>query len=88
MEKALSSYRWPQNRCKITHFPSISPVSYTHLVIHAVDTAVTDCQPNENIEALRVFMLSKRVECRPLWKPMHKQPVYELSLIHIYVFSK
>ena len=46
-------------------------------VIHAVDTAVTDCQPNENIEALRVFMLSKRVECRPLWKPMHKQPVYE-----------
>lgn len=45
-------------------------------VIHAVDTAVTDCQPNENIEALRVFMLSKRVECRPLWKPMHKQPVY------------
>ena len=45
-------------------------------VIHAVDCATTDCQPNENVEALRVFMLSKKVECRPLWKPMHKQPVY------------
>ncbi|MCQ2114464.1 MAG: aminotransferase class I/II-fold pyridoxal phosphate-dependent enzyme [Bacteroidaceae bacterium] len=46
-------------------------------VIHSVDTAVTDCQPNENVEALRVFMLDKMVECRPLWKPMHKQPVYD-----------
>ncbi len=45
-------------------------------VIHAVDTAVTDCQPNENVEALRMFMLSKKIECRPVWKPMHKQPVY------------
>lgn len=46
-------------------------------VIHAVDSAVTDCQPNDNVEALRVFMLGKKVECRPIWKPMHKQPVYK-----------
>ncbi len=45
-------------------------------VIKAVDCATTDCQPNENVEALRVFMLSKKVESRPVWKPMHKQPVY------------
>lgn len=45
-------------------------------VIHAVDSATTDCQPNDNVEALRVFMLAKKVECRPLWKPMHCQPVY------------
>ncbi len=45
-------------------------------VIRAVDSATTDCQPNENVEALRVFMLQKKVECRPVWKPMHKQPVY------------
>ena len=45
-------------------------------VIHQVDSPVTDCQPNENVEAMRVFMLSKKVECRPVWKPMHKQPVY------------
>lgn len=45
-------------------------------VINAVESTTTDCQPNENVEALRVFMLSKKVECRPVWKPMHKQPVY------------
>ena len=45
-------------------------------VIKQVESATTDCQPNENVEALRVFMLDKKVECRPVWKPMHKQPVY------------
>ena len=46
-------------------------------VIHDVDCATTDCQPNANVEALRVFMLDKKVEARPVWKPMHKQPVYK-----------
>ena len=46
-------------------------------VIHAVDCARTDCQPNENVEALRVFLLEKKIEARPVWKPMHKQPVYK-----------
>ena len=48
-------------------------------VIHAVESAVTDCQPNDNVEALRIFMLEKKVEARPVWKPMHKQPVYRNS---------
>jgi len=47
-------------------------------VIKAVESATTDCQPNENVEALRVFMLDKKVECRPVWKPMHCQPVYKM----------
>ena len=46
-------------------------------VIHAVDCATTDCQPNENVEALRAFMLGKKIEARPVWKPTHKQPVYK-----------
>ena len=46
-------------------------------VIHAVDCATTDCQPNDNVEALRVFLLEKKIEARPVWKPMHKQPVYK-----------
>ena len=46
-------------------------------VIHAVECATTDCQPNDNVEALRVFMLDKKIEARPVWKPMHKQPVYK-----------
>lgn len=45
-------------------------------VIRSVTSAVTDCQPNDNVEALRVFMLGKKIEVRPVWKPMHKQPVY------------
>ena len=45
-------------------------------VIHQVDSPTTDCQPNANVEALRVWMLNKKIECRPVWKPMHKQPVY------------
>ena len=52
-------------------------------VIKAVDSAVTDCQPNDNVEALRVYMLSKKVECRPVWKPMHKQPVYADAVAYI-----
>ena len=46
-------------------------------VIHVADSATTDCQPNENVEALRVFMDQAGIEARPVWKPMHKQPVYK-----------
>ncbi len=46
-------------------------------VIHMVESPTTDCQPNNNVEALRVFMLSKKIEARPVWKPMHKQPIYK-----------
>lgn len=45
-------------------------------VIQAVDSATTDCQPNDNVEALRVYMQAAKIEVRPLWKPMHRQPVY------------
>ena len=52
-------------------------------VIHAVDTATTDCQPNDNVEALRVYMLDAKIEARPVWKPMHKQPVYKNALAYV-----
>ena len=45
-------------------------------VIHAASSAVTDCQPNDNVEALRVALDQAGIEARPVWKPMHKQPVY------------
>ena len=45
-------------------------------VIHMASSATTDCQPNDNVEALRVFLDAAGIEARPLWKPMHKQPVY------------
>lgn len=45
-------------------------------VIHAASSAVTDCQPNDNVEAMRIGLDALNIESRPLWKPMHKQPVY------------
>ena len=45
-------------------------------VIHAAASATTDCQPNANVEAMRVALDKAQIEARPVWKPMHKQPVY------------
>lgn len=36
----------------------------------------TDCEPNRNVEALRIYLDKAGIESRPLWKPMHKQPVF------------
>ena len=46
-------------------------------VTHTVESATTDCQPNANVEALRMYLDTAGIESRPLWKPMHKQPVYK-----------
>ena len=46
-------------------------------VIHVSGSATTDCQPNANVEALRVALDLAGIEARPVWKPMHKQPVYK-----------
>jgi len=46
-------------------------------VTHATKSATTDCQPNDNVEALRMALDAAGIESRPLWKPMHKQPVYK-----------
>jgi dTDP-4-amino-4,6-dideoxygalactose transaminase len=46
-------------------------------VVHGGGTLRTDCQPNDNVEAMRDFLNSRQIESRPLWKPMHKQPVYK-----------
>ena len=46
-------------------------------VTHAVESAHTDCEPNSNVEALRIALDKANIEARPLWKPMHMQPVYK-----------
>ena len=46
-------------------------------VIHPATTAVTDCQPNDTVEAMRMALFDADIEARPVWKPMHKQPVYK-----------
>ena len=45
-------------------------------VTHSATTAKTDLQPNDNVEAMRMYLNDNGIESRPLWKPMHKQPVY------------
>ena len=45
-------------------------------VLHSVSIPVTDCQPNDNVEALRVSLDRAGIESRPLCKPMHRQPVF------------
>ena len=46
-------------------------------VIHAAESAHTDCEPNANVEAMRVALDRAQIEDRPVWKPMHKQPCYK-----------
>lgn len=45
-------------------------------VTHAATALHTDCEPNRNVEAMRIALDKAGIESRPLWKPMHKQPVY------------
>ena len=45
-------------------------------VTHAAQSAHTDLEPNRNVEALRLHLNDAGIESRPLWKPMHRQPVY------------
>lgn len=45
-------------------------------VTHAASSLHTDCEPNANVEAMRVVLDKAGIEARPLWKPMHKQPVF------------
>ena len=46
-------------------------------VVHQASTAHTDCEPNANVEAIRLYLDRAGIESRPLWKPMHRQPVYQ-----------
>lgn len=45
-------------------------------VTHAAKSAHTKLEPNRNVEAMRIALDKANVEARPLWKPMHRQPVY------------
>ena len=39
--------------------------------------AHTGCEPDKAVEAMRLALDKANIESRPLWKPMHKQPVYK-----------
>ena len=52
-------------------------------VIHAAASAHTDCEPNANVEAMRVALDKAQIEVRPVWKPMHKQPCYKDAPVYV-----
>jgi len=56
-------------------------------VIHAAESAHTDCEPNANVEAMRVALDKAQIEARPVWKPMHCQPVYRRGEVQVSEFS-
>ncbi len=45
-------------------------------VTHQAASLHTDSEPNKNVEAMRMVLDKAGIESRPLWKPMHLQPVY------------
>lgn len=52
-------------------------------VTHAAESLHTDCEPNTNVEAMRVALDKAGIEARPLWKPMHKQPVFATAPAYV-----
>lgn len=52
-------------------------------VTHAVKELHTDCEPNRNVEAMRMGLDGAGIEARPLWKPMHLQPVYRNNPVYL-----
>ena len=52
-------------------------------VVHAGGGVHTDCEPNRNVEAMRIALDKLGIESRPLWKPMNKQPVFRNSPAYV-----
>ena len=76
--------------CTVTLAPDLHVKGEEHVYEQAVREAVggaggvtraaltlhTACEPNRNVEAMRVALDAVGIESRPLWKPMHLQPIY------------
>lgn len=52
-------------------------------VTREVSAAHTGCEPSASVEALRLTLEAANIESRPLWKPMHRQPVYASSPAYV-----
>lgn len=83
--------------CTVTLDPNLRVVNQEHAYAMEIKGAVggaagtpraakslhTDCEPNANVEALRLALERANIEARPLWKPMHKQPVYAKNPVYL-----
>lgn len=53
-----------------------SAIGGTSGCVHVGEFRNEICRPNNNVEALRQRLDFAQIESRPVWKPMHKQPIY------------
>ena len=61
----------------------VSPVGGVAAVTRQAAGLHTSCEPNPNVEALRLALDAADIESRPLWKPMHLQPVYSKNTAYV-----
>lgn len=52
-------------------------------VTHTATALHTSSEPNANVEAMRTALDAAGIESRPLWKPMHLQPVFRQAPAYI-----
>lgn len=52
-------------------------------VVHATGESHTACEPLPQVEAMRMALDKEGIESRPLWKPMHLQPVFSSSPAYV-----
>lgn len=58
----------------------LSEEAYSNHWLSAISFKTVDREPNN--EKLRIFLHKFNIESRPLWKPMHLQPVFENELYY------
>ena len=81
----LSYHANPDFRYESNYWLScITLDEHVHVVgEEAVQIEAGQVAPNRNIEALRIYMDKAGIETRPLWKPMHLQPIYADALAYL-----
>jgi len=77
--KIFARYREKLSRCGITFMPEPEGrISTRWLTVMTVDPT----QVGVSREDIRLGLLKRRIESRPVWKPMHMQPLYTGSPYH------
>lgn len=66
-----------ENTPGITVFTTTNPDSYANYWLTSLLVNPKETKNGINRETIRLALLDSDIECRPLWKPMHLQPLYE-----------
>ncbi|MBW4360834.1 DegT/DnrJ/EryC1/StrS family aminotransferase [Flavobacterium taihuense] len=66
-----------ENISGITVFSTINPDYFANYWLTSILVNSAETKNGINRENIRLALLDSNIECRPLWKPMHLQPLYE-----------